>query len=42
LHNWTFTEIASGLSAGERVVISLDRPEVKAGARVAVQQEAEK
>lgn len=42
LHNWTFTEIASGLGAGERVVISLDRPEVKAGARVAVQQEAEK
>ncbi len=34
LHNWSFTEIKSGLAAGEQVVVSLDRPEVKAGARV--------
>lgn len=33
LRNWNFTEIASGLSAGERVVIAFDKPEIKAGAR---------
>ncbi len=32
LRNWDFTEILSGLAAGDRVVTSLDRPEVKAGA----------
>jgi len=32
LRNWDLTEVAGGLSAGERVVTSLDRPEVKAGA----------
>lgn len=42
LHNWSFTEITSGLSAGERVVVSLDRPEVQAGARVTVTEEARK
>jgi HlyD family secretion protein len=42
LHNWSFTEITSGLTAGEQVVVSLDRPEVKAGARVTVTQEGEK
>ena len=42
LHNWSFTEITSGLSAGESVVVSLDRPEVKAGARVTVTGEAQK
>jgi HlyD family secretion protein len=36
LRNWQFTEITDGLSAGDRVVISLDRPEVKAGATVTV------
>ncbi len=36
LHNWSFTEITSGLVAGERVVVSLDRQEVVAGARVIV------
>jgi hypothetical protein len=30
------TEVVSGLAAGERVVVSLDRPEVKAGARARV------
>lgn len=39
LHNWSFTEILSGLAAGEPVVVSLDRPEVKAGARVTVSEE---
>jgi HlyD family secretion protein len=33
LRNWDWSEIASGLTAGDRVVTSLDRPEVKAGAR---------
>lgn len=34
LHNWEFTEIDSGLSAGDRVITSLDRPGVRDGARV--------
>jgi len=32
LRNWDWTEITSGLTAGDRVVTSLDRAEVKAGA----------
>jgi HlyD family secretion protein len=36
LRNWEYTEIAQGLAEGDRVVVSLDRPEVKAGARVRV------
>lgn len=42
LHNWSYTEIKSGLSPGEAIVVSLDRPEVKVGARVVVTGEAEK
>jgi HlyD family secretion protein len=42
LHNWSYTEIKSGLTAGEQVVVSLDRPEVKAGAKVVVTGEAQK
>ena len=34
LQNWEFTEVVSGLEAGERVVTSLDRPGVKSGARI--------
>lgn len=34
LRNWDFVEITSGLAAGEGVVASLDRPEVKVGALV--------
>jgi HlyD family secretion protein len=37
LKNWDVTEIRSGLAAGDRVVVSLDRAEVKAGARVTVE-----
>jgi len=33
LSNWEYTEITSGLSEGDRVVLSLDREGVKAGAR---------
>lgn len=36
IRNWDFAEVLSGLAAGDRVVSSLDRPEVKAGARVRV------
>ncbi|MFI4944372.1 MAG: efflux RND transporter periplasmic adaptor subunit [Burkholderiales bacterium] len=36
LRNWDVTEVKSGLAAGETVVVSLDRPEVKAGARARV------
>lgn len=42
LHNWSYTEITSGLSVGESIVVSLDRPEVMAGARVTVTGEAQK
>jgi len=33
LTNWEYTEVKSGVAAGERVVTSLDREGVKAGAR---------
>lgn len=33
LRNWDWTEVVGGLQGGERVVTSLDRPEVRAGAR---------
>ncbi|GAB2181737.1 hypothetical protein DLREEDagrD3_19600 [Denitratisoma sp. agr-D3] len=36
LANWEYTEIKSGLGQGERVVTSLDREGVKAGARAVV------
>lgn len=39
LQNWAFVEITGGLSAGDRVVVSLDRPEVKAGARARASEE---
>ena len=38
LKNWDWTEVRSGVSAGDLVVTSLDRPEVKAGAEVQVTQ----
>lgn len=41
LRNWSYTEIKSGLSAGESVVVSLDRAEVKAGVLATVQGETE-
>jgi HlyD family secretion protein len=36
LRNWDATEVRSGLAEGDRVVVSLDRAEVRAGARAAV------
>jgi len=40
LRNWDRTEIHSGVGEGDVVVVSLDRAEVKAGARVVVEQAA--
>jgi len=37
LANWDFTEIAAGLAEGDRVVAAVDRPEIVAGVRVAVE-----
>jgi HlyD family secretion protein len=34
VRNWDWTEVVHGLSSGDQVVVSLDRPEVKVGARV--------
>ena len=36
LRNWEYVEVVDGLQEGDRVVTSLDRPEVVAGARVTV------
>jgi HlyD family secretion protein len=33
IRNWDFTEVHSGLREGDRVVVSFDRPEIKAGAK---------
>jgi HlyD family secretion protein len=40
LKNWEFAEITAGLSSGDPVVVSLDRAEVKDGARVRIAGEA--
>lgn len=36
LRNWDWTEVLDGLSPGDLVVTSLDKPEIKAGAEVTV------
>jgi HlyD family secretion protein len=41
LTNWEFTEIKSGLGQGDRVVTSLERAGVKAGARAVEEAKAE-
>jgi HlyD family secretion protein len=38
LANWEFTEVKAGLSRGDRVVTSLEREGVKAGARAVAEQ----
>jgi HlyD family secretion protein len=38
LRNWDFTEVTGGLAEGARVVVSLDRPEVKAGVKAREQE----
>ncbi|HEY4564082.1 MAG TPA: efflux RND transporter periplasmic adaptor subunit, partial [Thermoanaerobaculia bacterium] len=40
LKNWDWTEIVSGVAPGDLLVTSLDRPEVKAGAKVKAIQAA--
>jgi len=40
LRNWEFAEVTEGVAAGDPVVISLDRTEVKPGARVRIAGEA--
>jgi HlyD family secretion protein len=42
MKNWQFVEVAGGLAPGEAVAVSLDRPEVREGARVSVAGETEK
>ncbi|MBI4169086.1 MAG: efflux RND transporter periplasmic adaptor subunit [Acidobacteria bacterium] len=39
LRNWEYTEIEEGLLEGDPVVVSLDREEVKAGARATIKDE---
>ena len=39
IRNWEFVEIRSGLKEGDRIVVSLDRVEVKDGALVSVSEE---
>ncbi len=36
IRNWDWTEVQAGLAAGDAVVVSLDRAEVRAGARATV------
>jgi len=38
LANWEYTEVTAGLSEGDRIVSTLDRPGVNAGARVRPEQ----
>jgi HlyD family secretion protein len=42
LSNWEFTEVKSGLNRGDRIVTSLEREGVKAGARAEVEQKEAK
>jgi HlyD family secretion protein len=42
LKNWQFAEIAEGLAAGDLVTVSLDRSEVREGARVRIEAETKK
>ena len=37
LANWEYTEVVAGISAGERIVTSLERPGVKAGAAAVIE-----
>ena len=39
LANWEYTEVLDGLRPGEQIVVSLDRTEVREGARVRVEAE---
>jgi HlyD family secretion protein len=39
LRNWEFAEVIDGLREGERVVVSLDRAEVRSGAAARIEKE---
>jgi HlyD family secretion protein len=39
LSNWQYTEVTAGVRAGERVVLSLERPGVKGGAKARPESE---
>ncbi|AMY10758.1 Multidrug resistance protein MdtN [Luteitalea pratensis] len=39
LRNWAFAEVTGGLAPGALIVVSLDRPRVRAGARVRMEPE---
>ena len=41
LSNWEYTEVAEGLKAGERIVTSLDKEGVKAGAKVTADEKTQ-
>jgi HlyD family secretion protein len=41
LRNWESTEITEGLSEEDPIVVSLDRPEVKAGVRAEIEETIE-
>jgi HlyD family secretion protein len=41
LRNWESTEVRSGLSEGDAIVVSLDRQEVKEGVRAEISEEIE-
>ncbi len=41
LRNWEFAEVEDGLKEGDRVVTSLDRADVKSGARALLREEAD-
>jgi HlyD family secretion protein len=38
LENWDYAEVRGGLEAGQLVVVSLESADVKAGARVEVEE----
>ncbi len=39
ISNWEWTEIRNGLKSGDKIIISLDNPELKEGVRVKVENE---
>jgi HlyD family secretion protein len=41
LANWAFTEIVSGLDAGDRVLLSFDQEDVKAGVKVRAREQGD-
>jgi HlyD family secretion protein len=40
VRNWDFTEVSGGFAEGALVVVSLDRPEIKAGVKARAQSSA--